>query len=210
MKANKKPKILLLSQFNSELLDKDFSLESTNVYYKPLKPIELHNMIYSIFTDSLQSSIAEKKSNDTYESFAHAYPKKILLVEDNLVNQKIAMRMLKQFGYSADLTPSDLEAIEAVKQQRYDLILMDVQMPEMNGLDATRHIRSMDLEAQPTIGAMSAAAMIEDHQTALQSGMDDYIDKPISIDEFIKVLKQPTPTITMGYERLNSSERAKN
>jgi PAS domain S-box-containing protein len=117
-------------------------------------------------------------------------PLRILVVEDNEVNQRVALRMLSSFGYQADLAGNGLEAVDAVRRQTYDLLLMDVQMPEMDGLEATRSIvRTSDPPQRPRIVAMSASAMREDVDAALASGMDDYVVKPIAVSALRSVLE---------------------
>ena len=109
---------------------------------------------------------------------------KILLVEDNPVNQKVGQRMLKHLGCEADIAVNGLEAIEAVLQQQYDLILMDVQMPEMDGLEATRQIRKMEPnKGRVPIIALTASALTEDRLQTAEAGMDNFLSKPIKIDE---------------------------
>ena len=115
-------------------------------------------------------------------SLAERLPLRILLAEDNEVNRKVALRMLKGFGYNADVAANGLEAIEALQRQRYDLVLMDIQMPELDGLDATRRImKEVASNIRPRIIAMSANALREDAEAALQAGVDDYVVKPISV-----------------------------
>jgi signal transduction histidine kinase len=106
---------------------------------------------------------------------------RILLAEDNMVNQKVALLSLQKLGYSADLAVNGLEVIESVQRQVYDLILMDIQMPKMDGLEATRWIRR-NLTSQPYIIAMTANAMARDRQICLDVGMDDYLTKPINLN----------------------------
>jgi signal transduction histidine kinase/CheY-like chemotaxis protein/HPt (histidine-containing phosphotransfer) domain-containing protein len=109
-------------------------------------------------------------------------PLRILLAEDNEVNRKVALRMLKGFGYEADVAGNGLEAIEAMRRQRYDLVLMDIQMPEMDGLEATRRILEQFTGARrPRIVAMSANALREDADAAIRAGVDDYVVKPVSV-----------------------------
>ena len=115
-------------------------------------------------------------------------PLRILLAEDLLVNQKLALRLLEQMGYRADVASNGIEAIESIERQPYDVILMDVQMPEMDGLEATRQIRKKDL-SQPFIIAMTANAMAGDREICLEAGMDLYISKPIRVPELITVLE---------------------
>jgi CheY-like chemotaxis protein len=118
-------------------------------------------------------------------------PLHILLVEDNAVNQKLALRLLSQMGYRADMAGNGLEAIQALERQDYDVVLMDVQMPEMDGLEATRQIRKrLPAERQPRIIAMTANAMQGDREACLEAGMDDYISKPIRVDELVGVLEK--------------------
>jgi len=107
----------------------------------------------------------------------------ILLAEDNLVNQKVTGMMLKKLGCRADLAANGLEVLQALERQHYDLILMDVQMPEMDGLEATREIRRRwQGKDQPAIIAMTALALEGDQEMCLESGMDDYISKPVKMD----------------------------
>jgi CheY-like chemotaxis protein len=119
---------------------------------------------------------------------AGRHPLRILLAEDNAVNQKLALRLLEQMGYRADVASNGIEAIESVERQAYDVILMDVQMPEMDGLDATRAIRKLKTLAQPRIVAMTANAMQGDREMCLAAGMDDYISKPIRVNELVDAL----------------------
>ena len=106
----------------------------------------------------------------------------------NQVNQKLALRILDQMGYRADIASNGLEAIESIERQTYDVILMDVQMPEMDGLDATREIRKLADVTQPHIIAMTANAMEGDRETSISAGMNDYISKPIRVHELVEAL----------------------
>jgi GAF domain-containing protein/CheY-like chemotaxis protein len=120
---------------------------------------------------------------------AARHPLRILLAEDNAVNQKLALRILQRMGYRADLASNGIEAIESVQRQTYDVVLMDVQMPEMDGLEATRRICARwSAQSRPRIVAMTANAMQSDRDACLAAGMDDYLTKPIRVDRLVEAL----------------------
>ena len=125
---------------------------------------------------------------------AERHPLRILLAEDNVVNQKLALRLLAQMGYRADLTGNGVEAIDAIERQTYDLVLMDVQMPDMDGLEASRRIVQRWPERQrPRIVAMTANASQGDREMCLAAGMDDYLTKPIRVDQLVAALANVAP-----------------
>ena len=107
---------------------------------------------------------------------------RILLAEDNAVNQMVALRMLERLGYQADTAANGKEVLAALKSRSYDIVLMDVQMPEMDGLEAARLIRSEKVD-QPYIIAMTAHAMKGDREVCLEAGMNDYVSKPVRMEE---------------------------
>jgi CheY-like chemotaxis protein len=120
---------------------------------------------------------------------ATRHPLRILLAEDNVVNQKLALRLLQQMGYRADLASNGIEAIESVQRQVYDVVLMDVQMPEMDGLEASRQICArFGPGERPRIVAMTANAMAGDREMCLAAGMDDYLTKPIRVERLVEAL----------------------
>ena len=122
------------------------------------------------------------------------HPLRILLAEDNVVNQKLALRLLQQMGYRADLASNGIEAIECIARQPYDVVLMDVQMPEMDGLEATRRITAKwPAGARPRIVAMTANAMQGDREDCIAAGMDDYMTKPIRVDQLVVSLAETRP-----------------
>ena len=123
-----------------------------------------------------------KNTNVLSDDFAHSHPLNILVAEDNLINQKLISRVLDKLGYAPSTANNGLEAVNMLKETSYDLILMDVQMPQLDGLEATRKIRS-EFQVQPFIVALTANAMLEDKENCLAAGMDDYISKPIKLDE---------------------------
>ncbi|MBW3557397.1 MAG: response regulator, partial [Actinobacteria bacterium] len=117
---------------------------------------------------------------------------RVLLVEDNLVNQKVAGVMLQRLGYRVEVATNGLEAVDMAGASRYEAILMDVQMPKMDGLDATRQIRRTEMSRTPII-AMTAGAMNEDEDRCREAGMDDYVTKPVSLDTLASVLERWAP-----------------
>jgi CheY-like chemotaxis protein len=130
------------------------------------------------------SSMSTPKINFTDPPLAQNLPLKILLVEDNVVNQKVAIKVLARMGYSADVVDNGLKAIATLQSSLYDLVFMDIQMPEMDGITATKEIRKLSQSLNsPYIIAMTANAMIGDREICLNAGMNDYISKPISIDK---------------------------
>jgi CheY-like chemotaxis protein len=124
---------------------------------------------------------------------------RILLAEDNPVNQKVAVRMLERLGCRVDVAGNGLEAVDAVQRQPYDVVLMDLQMPEMDGLSATRAIRtSLPREQQPLIVAVTAEALVGDREKCLAAGMDDYLSKPLHREELSLVLAQYARRLRRG------------
>ncbi|MCX6669758.1 MAG: response regulator [Methanothrix sp.] len=113
---------------------------------------------------------------------------RILLAEDNLPNQKATLQMLKRLGYHADLASNGLEVLQALERQPYDIILMDLKMPVMDGLEATLEICRRWPSARPRIIAITAYALAGDKERCLDAGMDDYISKPVQIEELRSVL----------------------
>ena len=162
---------------------------------KPVKPSQLFDTVASIFADQ---TFEEKKplpvKAQPEMEIASRHPLRILLVEDILVNQKLALRLLDQMGYRADVASNGIEAIQSVDRQPYDVVLMDVQMPEMDGLEASRRICAKYARGlRPRIIAMTANAMQGDREMCLEAGMDDYISKPIRKDELSKALLNSDP-----------------
>jgi len=140
----------------------------------------------------ISAAIANQKAVPSQElglnqKLAELFPLRILLAEDNPVNQKVACFMLKKLGYKVDVANNGLEALRAVQSGNYDLVFMDLQMPEMDGLTATKMLRQLNPN-YPWIVAMTANSLPEDRQICLDAGMNDYISKPINIQELMRVL----------------------
>jgi len=155
---------------------------------KPLRQSQLFDMLMTQLAhaeDRPRPEAPAKLGIDPTMGARH--PLRVLLAEDNLVNQKLALRLLQQMGYRADVASNGIEAIEAIERQRYDVILMDVQMPEMDGLEASRQIVRRWTE-RPRIVAMTANAMQGDREECLEAGMDDYVTKPIRVDVLAQAL----------------------
>jgi GAF domain-containing protein/CheY-like chemotaxis protein len=155
---------------------------------KPLKPSALYDALAGIFARNLVSPKPKPEKVTMDKEMAKIHPLRILLAEDNQVNQKLAMRILEQMGYRADVASNGIEAVESIERQVYDVILMDVQMPEMDGLDATRNIRNLTEVTQPHIIAMTANAMEGDREICIAAGMNDYVSKPIRVHELVEAL----------------------
>ncbi len=157
---------------------------------KPLHQSQLFDCLMNLLAAGTAHLPARAKVKPTMDpGMAQRHPLRILLAEDNVVNQKLALRLLQQMGYRADLASNGLEAIESVERQTYDVILMDVQMPEMDGLEASRWIsQRWTPEKRPRIVAMTANAMQGDREECLAAGMDDYVTKPIRVDQLVEAL----------------------
>jgi len=156
---------------------------------KPIRQSQLFDTLVSLLAieEAPKAAAPVKPSIDPDMGARH--PLRILLAEDNVVNQKLAMRILQQMGYRADLASNGIEAVESVERQPYDAVLMDVQMPEMDGLEASRQITRRWAPGQrPRIIAMTANAMQGDRELCLQAGMDDYLTKPIRVEKLIEAL----------------------
>lgn len=157
---------------------------------KPFNPQHLYEVFTNIFSNlPIKSRHTNTLLQIDYE-MALKHPLRILVAEDNVVNQKVTLRMLEKMGYRADIAANGLEVLYSLARQNYDVILMDLQMPEMDGLTATREIRQNYTNHKPRIIAMTASVMQGDRENCLEAGMDDYISKPVKIEQLQAVLKR--------------------
>ncbi|MEN9848006.1 MAG: hypothetical protein RL368_746, partial [Pseudomonadota bacterium] len=156
---------------------------------KPVKASQLFDSIADVFVQHIEKP---KKTNLAHSELvlAENYPLRILLVEDNVTNQKVALLLLKRMGYNADIASNGLEALECLERQTYDAVLMDVQMPIMDGFEATRQIRLRwtTPENRPYVIAMTAHALRGYREQCIEAGMDDYVTKPIHPEELAAAL----------------------
>lgn len=178
------------------------SLELAAFLTKPIKQSHLYNVLINILGGQpIHVKPSRSTSFQINRQLAAQLPLRILLAEDNIVNQKVALHLLQLVGYRADVASNGLEVLEALHRQVYDVVLMDVQMPHMDGLATTRRICQewSNKEAdgrgiiRPRIIAMTANAMQGDTEECLQAGMDDYISKPIRVEELIQALSKCQP-----------------
>jgi CheY-like chemotaxis protein len=170
-------------------------IEFAAFLHKPLKPSQLYNVLISLFAEQEHARSVLTPTEATGGPFdgelGQRLPLRILLAEDNTVNQKLAVRLLERIGYRADVAANGLEVLEALQRQHYDVILMDVQMPDMDGLEATRAIQEgWPPEQRPRIVAMTANAMQGDREECLAAGMHDYLTKPIQFKALQEVLER--------------------
>ena len=162
-----------------------------------LKPCKLANTKRNLMDSVGLAEETVKKTEKTSEKLGERMPISILLAEDNIVNQKVATRLFKKIGYKIEMANNGLEAIKALEQSSYDLVFMDIQMPEMDGLEATRQIIAKWGDARPRIVALTANAMREDKEKCYEAGMDDYLTKPFKPIELEEAIEST-------YERLES------
>jgi CheY-like chemotaxis protein len=175
---------------------------------KPVKPSALHDALATVLfggqaaesaeaegrlTRSARQSAGGAAAGEEGESLGRRHPLRILLAEDNAVNQKLALRLLRQLGYEADVAADGLQALAMLDGSDHDVVLMDVQMPELDGLEATRRIRRQWPDRSLRVVAMTANAMAGDREACLAAGMDDYIAKPIRPAELRSALERTAP-----------------
>ncbi len=156
---------------------------------KPVKSSQLYDRLATVLAGTVP--VASPTTLSPFDlQMAKKRPLRILLAEDNRVNQAVALRMLERMGYQADAVGNGTEALEAYSRQPYDVILMDIQMPEMDGEEATRRIRRRwPIQRQPYIIALTANALSGDREKYMASGMDDYLSKPMRAEELVRALE---------------------
>ncbi len=187
------PQIILSSSGRNEIGGHD--LDVVAYLNKPLKPAQLLRVMGPLFgkrtVDTLQP--APPPTSEFDSALGERHPLRILVAEDNRVNQRVVHSILKRCGYSAEIVDNGRQALERVQQEEFDVILMDIQMPEMDGEQATRAIISHFAEQgvrRPRIIALTAHALKDERKRYLEAGMDDYLSKPIEVDRLTEALQR--------------------
>ncbi|MFQ5571664.1 MAG: two-component regulator propeller domain-containing protein [Rhodothermales bacterium] len=211
MAAQKSTALLPLVMLSS--MGKRSSLEGTRLtawLTKPAKKNQLFDTLVRALAPEASTTTASEAGVSIDSGMARELPLRILLAEDNVVNQKVLQQFLMRLGYRADVVANGFEVLDALERSRYDVVLMDVQMPEMDGLEATRRIRTTREPSDwPWIIAITANATLEDQQQCYDAGMDDYLSKPVRIDDLVKALQQSMPhTADDGEETEEGDEAA--
>ncbi len=186
-RISKRPVVIMMTAYAAEPLAQE--VEDANVFallQKPFKASTLFDEIISAFAEKPHpATVAEITDNQS-----GGHKGLVLLVEDNLINQQVASELLRSAGYEVDLADNGQIALEMVEQRQYDAVLMDIQMPVMDGLTATRELRKKyDRETLPII-AMTAHAMSGDREKSLAAGMNAHITKPIMLNELFDTLSE--------------------
>ncbi|MFD2163608.1 two-component regulator propeller domain-containing protein [Paradesertivirga mongoliensis] len=195
--------VILLSSIGDES-KKKYPQLFTAILTKPVKQQHLCKVIQMALKNQAQTNVPDQKpANLLSVDFAEHYPLDILIAEDNPINQRLIIRVLNKLGYEPDLANNGKEVIEMLSKHVYELIFMDIQMPEMDGLEATRCIRT-DFEKQPVIVAMTANAMAEDREACREAGMDNYLSKPINLEELMVMLQKvfKDSAVTTKFDKL--------
>jgi signal transduction histidine kinase/DNA-binding response OmpR family regulator len=202
--ATEAPPVVILSSIG--LRDRDEGAVA-GWLAKPVKPSALHDTIATVLLGAVVAQPAAPPSSPTStEPLGQRHPLRILLAEDNAVNQKLALRLLRQIGYEAQVAGDGQQAIDAIEETPFDVVLMDVQMPELDGLEATRRIRARWPDRHLRIVAMTANAMAGDREACLAAGMDDYLSKPIRPAELTAALER-VPALDDGNGRHRPRKR---
>jgi signal transduction histidine kinase/CheY-like chemotaxis protein len=169
-----------------------------SVLTKPLHQSQLYDAMIDALCEPGNQAHTQKISTRQIQKRLNP-ALRILLAEDNVVNQRVALLMLEKLGQGADVASNGVEAVDAAARLPYDVILMDMQMPEMDGLEATRRIRqASSAQRQPRIVAMTANVLRGDRERCLSAGMDDYISKPVKIEELGRVIEESQPPSTVS------------
>ena len=213
------PPLILLHQPGSPLLIEAENLFAATIS-KPIKHRQLYALLTSLFSGRLpvarpatDKSPAQRPAVIEHETpfephLGKQRPLRILVAEDNRTNQKLILTILQRFGYAADLVETGLRALDYLQEKAYDLILMDIQMPEMDGLETTRLIRErLPAARQPRIIAMTANTTAEEQAKCAAAGMDDYLSKPLQMDALLATLKT-TATLADAAREPKPEERA--
>jgi signal transduction histidine kinase/DNA-binding response OmpR family regulator len=191
---------ILLTSLGKRGEDRDSSKFAVGLS-KPIKASQLYDALIGIVDVSVTHPTSVPPRPKIDSRMAERLPLRLLLAEDNVVNQKVALLMLRRLGYRADVVGNGLEVLDALERQPYDLVLMDVQMPELDGLETTRRIcRDWPPAQRPRIIAMTANAILGDRELCLDAGMDDYISKPVRIEELIRALERAAPKAPIPIE----------
>ncbi len=185
------PLLLLTSLGHVQEAGRDGDDGPATALSKPLKPARFYESVLKILTSARPSPRATGRPMDRTPAAAEDPALKILLAEDNTVSQNVFLLLLERLGYQADLATNGREVVEACLSETYDVVLMDLQMPEMDGFEATRKIHSeLAPGERPCIVAMTAHALRGDRERCLSAGMDDYLSKPVRIEHLKTVLEQ--------------------
>lgn len=180
------PIIIITSIGKKEENFENTTADIAAIITKPIKQYQLYENLITVLNGNRKAKRKEKRSSLQIQDKKYL---KILLAEDNVVNQKVALKLLEKMGYRADIAANGLEVLEAVKKIHYDIIFMDILMPEMDGYETTKYlIKEVSDTIRPKIIAMTANAMSGDKEKCLEIGMDDFISKPVKIEELQEVL----------------------
>ena len=198
--AFKDTKLILLTDMAQRYSTQDLMMSGITIQAtKPLKLARLSNALATALGLAPQAAAPSAAPGLRFATL----PVRVLVAEDNVVNQKVVIYMLRKLGIRADVAANGLEAIDALQRQPYDLILMDCQMPEMDGFEASIEIRHHELMGKQThrtpIIGMSANARLEDRERAMSGGMDDYLVKPLKVEDLEATLKRWAPGFTERY-----------
>ena len=180
--------MVLLSSLGVRERHADVGLFSEHLL-KPIKPQALFDALQQ--TLGAPQPTKPQATTPTSPDLGDEFPLRILLVEDNLVNQKVASHMLAKLGYVCDLAADGLEAVDSAQRQDYDVVFMDIQMPRLDGFAATERIRAeLPADRQPHIVAMTANVLDEDRRACLDAGMDDFVAKPVRLEALVEAIER--------------------